>query len=102
MIKFIKNIKTKESFLNLFPSYLSIDGYLKLEGFYKFYSDIINFNILEKVLNKDNNEKSKKGLDIVWEYLHNLGYNNMLEKNKYNLNYIKGHFNKFEQFVRII
>ena len=48
-----KNIKKKKKILNLFSSYLLIDGFLELEGFYKFYYDIINSNILEKILNSD-------------------------------------------------
>jgi hypothetical protein len=97
IIKIIKNIKTKESIFNLFSSYLSIDGFLELEGFYKFYFDIINSNILEKVLNSVNNDKIKKGLDIVWNHLHNFGYNNMLEKiKKYDFDYLQTHSDEFE------
>ena len=92
------NSEKKEKIFNLFSSYLSTDGFLRLDGFYKFYSDIINTNILEKVLNNDNNEKIIKGLDIVWNHLNYLGYNNMLEKNKYDFNYIKHHPSEFEEF----
>ena len=65
IINFFGNIEEKEIIFTLLSSYLSIDGFLKLEGFYKFYFDIINSNILEKVLNSDNNDEIKKGLDEV-------------------------------------
>ena len=65
IINIFNNSEKKEEIFNLFSSYISIDGFLRLKGFYKFYFDIINTNILEKVLNNNNNEKIIKGLDVV-------------------------------------
>ena len=98
IINTFNNSEKKEKIFNLLSSYLSTDGFLRLDGFYKFYSDIINTNILEKVLNNDNNEKIIKGLDVVWNHLNYLVYNNILEKNKYDFNYIKHHPSEFEEF----
>ena len=98
IINTFNNSEKTEKIFNLFSSYLSTDGFLRLDGFYKFYSDIINTNILEKVLNNDNNEKIIKGLDVVWNNFYYLGYNNMLEKNKYDFNYIKLNSCEFEKF----
>ena len=49
------------------------------------------------IINDNKLQKEKKGLDIVWDHLYKFGYNNILEKGKYNLNYIQNNFNKFEE-----
>ena len=49
------------------------------------------------IINDNKLQKEKKGLDIVWDHLYKFGYNNMLEKDKYDLDYIKRNVNKFEE-----
>ena len=95
----------------LFSFYISKDEFLELDKFYKFYYDILiedksklkelksilydNINV-ENIL-YDNINVEIKGIDIIWNSLYNLGYNNILEKkNEYNLNNILVDSNQFE------
>jgi len=88
---FNKNINEYEIISNLFLCYLSKEQFLEFDGFYKFYYDIIfedenKLKELKNILFEDNFIKEKiKGIDIFWNHLYNLGYNNILEKKEYNL-----------------
>ena len=67
----------------LFSYDIDKDGYLLFEDFIQYYYDLI-----------------KSDIDIVWEDLNNLGYNNFLEKNeKYDLEYLQTHLNEFEETI---
>jgi len=97
---FNKKFTEYQKISELFSSYLSNNEFLVLEGFYKFFIDIIIDdnklgNLLYIIYNKELFEEV--GLDIVWDILYNFGYNNMLEKNEYNLDYIDYNSEKFEK-----
>ena len=84
-IEFMKEIKrNNNSNINeLFKYDRDKDGYLLFEDFIQYYYDLIKYDI-----------------DIVWEDLNNLGYNNFLEKNeKYDLEYLQTHLNEFEESI---
>ena len=86
--EFMEKIKrNNNSNINeLFLYDIDKDGYLLFEDFIKYYYDLI-----------------KSDIDIVWEDLNNLGYNNFLEKNeKYDLEYLQTHLNEFEQINTIL
>ncbi len=83
---FDENFKLDDKNIShLFSSYLSNDGFLGLKGFYKFYKLIIQSNT------------QKNALEEMWKHLNNLGYNNMLEKKNYDLNYVQVYPKEFEE-----
>ena len=68
----------------LFSFYISKDEFLELDKFYKFYYDIMiedksKLKELKYIL-YDNEDIEIKGIDIIWNNLYNLGYNNIIEK----------------------
>ena len=85
----------------LFSFYISKDEFLELDKFYKFYYDILiedksKLKELKYILYNNLNVEIK-GIDIIWNNLYNLGYNNILEKkNEFNLNNILVDSNQFE------
>ena len=85
-ISFALNINGYEELSKLFSFYISEDGFLELDEFYKFYYDIIieDQSKLEKLLEILYNVRNikVKGMDIIWNSLYNLGYNNILEKKR--------------------
>ena len=83
LIEFMNKIERNddENINKLYSYDIDKDGYLLIEDFIKYYYDLIKYNI-----------------DIVWEDLNNLEYNNFLEKNKiYDLEYLHNHLNEFEE-----
>ena len=77
------NSDNDEYINELFSYDIDKDGYLLFEDFIQYYYDLI-----------------KSDIDIVWDDLNNLGYNNFLEKNeKYNLEYLQTHLNEFKESI---